>query len=260
MSAAEPPRPRTNIPESVWFWDHYEQAASEVISFLEGVTLEGQAVADVGCGDGIIDLGLVHKGKPSLLRGFDVNPTDTGHLLRRASEEGVCNQLPDNLHFEQSEPKQIPADTHTYDVVVTWSAFEHIAEPVSILGEIHRIMRPDGVLFLQLWPLYYSSAGSHLWDWFNEPYPHLMRHEDEIAREMRGNPKPSAEWTEYMLGEYRHLNRITIDELQRSILAAGMAVRKFELLTGAVSVPPELQRYPLSDLGIVGVKLIATPI
>jgi SAM-dependent methyltransferase len=264
MSAADPQPTshRRDIPESVWFWDHYEQAAGEVIDFIagEGISLEGKAVADVGCGDGFIDLGLVHKGKPSLLHGFDVNLTDSGHLLRRATEEGVCNELPWNLEFKQSEPRRLPTGNDAFDIVVTWSAFEHIAEPVSVLGEIHRIMRPDGLLFLQLWPFYYASAGSHLWDWFSEPFPHLMRHEDELAAGMRADPKPSVEWTEYMLDEYRHLNRITIDELQRSILAAGMAVRKFEILSHPVHVPPEMQRYPLSKLGIVGVKLIATPI
>jgi ubiquinone/menaquinone biosynthesis C-methylase UbiE len=264
MTAAEPPPTshRSDVPESVWFWDHYDTAAKQVIEFIEGegIRLEGRTIADIGCGDGIIDLGLVHKGNPAVLTGFDVNPTDTGHLLRRATEEGACTELPANLEFRGSDPTHIPADTHTYDIVVTWSAFEHIAEPVSVLGEAHRIMRPDGLLFLQLWPFYHSSAGSHLWDWFSDPFPNLTRHEDEVVEEMRANPKPTAEWTEYMLNEYRHLNRVTLDELQRCILAAGMAVRKFEIISHPVHVAPALQRYPLSQLGIAGVKLIATPL
>jgi SAM-dependent methyltransferase len=262
--AASEPQPtshRNDVPESVWFWDHYDNAANEVIDFLagDGITLEGSEVADVGCGDGIIDLGLVHKGKPALLHGFDVNLTDTGHLLRRASEEGVCNELPSNLEFKQSEPRRLPTGDNAFDFVVTWSAFEHIADPVSVLTEIRRILRPTGMLFLQLWPFYYSSAGSHLWDWFDSPYPHLLLDDEEVTRDLRADPKPSVEWTEYMLDEYLHLNRITLDELQRSILAAGLAVRKFELMTQTVHVPPQLQRYTLSQLGIFGVKLIATP-
>jgi hypothetical protein len=77
---------------------------------------------------------------------------------------------------------------------------------------------------------------------------------------MRANPKPTVDWTEYMLNEYRHLNRVTLDELQRCILAAGMAVRKFEIISHPVHIPLALQRYPLSQLGIAGVKLIATPL
>ena len=259
---AQPTSHRTDVPESVWFWDHYDNAAGEVISFLdgEGGGLTGRSVADVGCGDGIIDLGLMHKAQPEVLDGFDVNLTDSGHLLNRAKQEGVCDELPGNLHFHASAPKRLPSEDHQYDVVVSWSAFEHIAEPISILGEIHRIMRPDGLFFLQLWPFYHSSGGSHLWDWFDDPFPNLTRHEDEVVAALRADPKPSTEWTEYMLDEYRHLNQITLDELQRCILAAGMAVRKFEILTHAVHVPLELQRYSLSQLGIAGIKLIATPL
>lgn len=256
--ATEPQR--SDSPESVWFWDHYEQAAGQVVDFLAntGVTLEGKRVADVGCGDGIIDLGLVNRVPLESLTGFDVNPVDTGHLLRVAGEAGVATEIPPNLEFVVSEPQRLPAETESYDAVVTWSAFEHIAEPISVLGEINRILRPDGVMFLQLWPFFHSARGSHLWDWFDDDYPNLLHHEDDVLAHMRANPSGGEGWTEYMIREYRHLNRIDVDELQRSILAAGMVVRRFELLTHTVTIPTELQRYPLSQLGISGVKLVAT--
>lgn len=66
-----------------------------------------------------------------------------------------------------------------------------------------------------------------------------------------------AEWTRYMAEEYRTLNRVTIEELNRCILAAGLRVTKLELLTHTVHIPPALARYPLTDLGIAGVKLLA---
>ena len=257
--ATEPQR--SDSPESVWFWDHYDHAAGEIVDFLAhtGVTLDGKRVADVGCGDGFIDLGLAHRVPLERLTGFDVNPVDTGHLLRVAGEAGVATEIPPNVEFVVSEPQRVPAETNSYDAVVTWSAFEHIAEPISVLGEINRILRPDGVMFLQLWPFFHSARGSHLWDWFDHDYPNLLNHEDDVVAQMRANPFGGEDWTEYMIREYRHLNRIDVDELQRSILAAGMVVRRFELLTHAVRIPTELQRYPLSQLGIGGVKLVATP-
>jgi 2-polyprenyl-3-methyl-5-hydroxy-6-metoxy-1,4-benzoquinol methylase len=59
---------------SRWFWDHYVDAAGEVISFLEAdaISLAGKRVGDVGCGDGIIDLGVAHRARPTLLVGFDI--------------------------------------------------------------------------------------------------------------------------------------------------------------------------------------------
>ena len=171
----------------------------------------------------------------------------------------MATELPEDLRFAVSEPRAIPAETASFDVAVTWSAFEHVGEPISVLGEMRRILKPDGVLFLQLWPFFHSARGSHLWDWFADDFVNLLKTEDEIVSHMRANPFQSEGWTEYMIDEYRHLNRIDVDELQRSLLAAGLAVRKFELLTHTVRIPTELQRHPLSRLGIGGVKLLATP-
>lgn len=240
--------------------EHYEEAAGEVVAWLEtaGLPLAGREVADIGCGDGIIDLGIFQRGGPTRLIGFDVNPVDTDHLLRRAQEEGVARTLPAGLEFHVSEQRRIPADDGAFDVVVTWSAFEHVAEPISVLREARRLLRPDGALFLQLWPFYSSEKGSHLWDWFPEGFHHLTQHEDEI-RERMVNSSDADDRSRYMFHEFRHLNRITVDELQRALLSAGLTVRKFELITHSVHVPDELARYPLSLLGIAGVKLLAVP-
>jgi SAM-dependent methyltransferase len=260
-AATARPRRRDDTPEASWWWDHYDWASGQVVEWLEsgGIPLAGREVADIGCGDGIIDLGIVHRAHPARFVGFDVNPVDVDHLLRRAGAQGVDTTPPATLEFQVSEPRAIPAEDASFDVVVTWSAFEHIAEPVSVLREARRILRPDGVLFLQLWPFYYSERGSHLWDWFPAGFHHLTQHEDEI-RDGMGVASPDAEeWPKYMFDEFRHLNRITVDELQRALLAARLTVRKFELETAAVELTDELARYPLTDLGISGIKLLAVP-
>src|SRR5690242_3329470 len=50
--------PAVSDPERQWFFDHYTDAADQIIHFLggDGLTLEGRTVADIGAGDGIIDL------------------------------------------------------------------------------------------------------------------------------------------------------------------------------------------------------------
>jgi SAM-dependent methyltransferase len=260
-TAAGPPQRRDDTPAATWFWDHYDWASGEIVAWLEsgGMTLAGREIADIGCGDGVMDLGIVHRARPARLVGFDVNPVDLDNLRARAREQGVDETLPPALEFRVSEPRALPAADAEFDVVVTWSAFEHVAEPVSVLREARRILRPGGMLFLQLWPFYYSERGSHLWDWFPEGFHHLTQHEDEIRDGMGVASPDAAEWPKYMFDEFRHLNRITVDELQRAVLAAGLSVRRFELETGSVHVTDELARYPLSQLGITGIKLLAVP-
>jgi SAM-dependent methyltransferase len=246
---------------SQWFHDHFGHAAGEVIDFLagDGIDLAGKEVADLGCGDGITDLGLALKAAPATLTGFDVNRTNTEHLLAEARAENVAQELPPNLRFETCGETDIPAPDAAFDAIVSWSAFEHVLQPVEVLREIRRVIKPEGVFFLQLWPFYFSEHGSHLWHWFPDGFANLRHGDDEIERRLRADTTTDPGWIEQKLKDNRTLNRITLDGLQQAMLVAGFHPVKVELLSHTFRLSPELNRFPLSDLAIGGVKLLAVP-
>jgi hypothetical protein len=120
------------------------------------------------------------------------------------------------------------------------------------------VIKPGGVMFLQLWPFYLSEHGGHLWPHYDGPYPHLLRRDEQILSEVEGknatDPRRLAE------DEYLSLNRITLDGLQRALLANRFLIAKLQLLTNAVHVPRQLNHLPLTDLGTGGVQLTALPV
>jgi SAM-dependent methyltransferase len=246
-----------------WFADHYGDAANRLLGFLalDGHTIEGKRVADIGAGDGILDLGLVHKGRPAQLVGFDLHRTHEDILLEAARREGVCDALPEALEFEECQPASIPAPDGAFDVVVTWSAFEHIDDPLAVLREARRVIADDGILFLQLWPFYYSQFGSHLRDWFPKGWEHLQMTPEEIEVTVRSSPVHGEQWADVMLGEFGTLNKVTVDDLGRALRDAGFGVQRLNLLTRVVPIPPEpALRFPLSALGVEGIELTAVPL
>jgi SAM-dependent methyltransferase len=249
-------------PEATWFRDHFKNAPAEIESFLRGadVDIRGLRVADVGCGDGIMALGVALRMRPAELVGFDVNVTDKDGLLARARAQRAANTLPENLTFTQCTPTRLPAPDASFDLVYTWSAFEHVQDPVAVLTEINRVLGPDGLLFLQLWPFYLSERGSHLWDWFPQPFHHLLNSEEEIEATMTARGAGGDFMTGYMLDEFKKLNRISLGGLQDALLAAGFDILRLELITHLVGLDPELaRRHRLLDLGTGGVKLLARP-
>jgi len=100
-----------------WYADHVG-AGHDVVRILSeaGSDPRDKRVVDVGCGDGIIDLAIACAGAPAELVGFDVNPTDTAHLLDQARRYGEVDELPPQLRFEVSEPERVPADDGTFDI------------------------------------------------------------------------------------------------------------------------------------------------
>jgi SAM-dependent methyltransferase len=241
----------------IWFREHFVDAVDQVFEFLDHreIPFEDAVVADIGSGDGIIDLGLAIKGRPSKLVGYDVRPTDVDALLLSAAAAGVATELPECLSFAPSQIDGLPAPDDFFDIVVTWSVFEHVTKPVRMLSEIARVLKPGGVLFLQLWPLYHSEHGGHIWPHYDGPFPHLLHTDEEIRGHLVG--RRGTDPTRDATDEYESLNRITLDGLQRALLVAGLRTMTLELLTAAVQVPDAISHLPLSLLGVGGVKLLA---
>ena len=115
-----------------WFHDHFESAADEVIAFFggDGIALETRRLS-IGCGDGMIDLGVALKARPELLA--DRHRAPSGTAAEPARRKGVAEALPRVFSFDRSEPRSIPADENTFDLAFSWSTFEHVEEPVPLL-------------------------------------------------------------------------------------------------------------------------------
>lgn len=60
-----------------------------------------------------------------------------------------------------------------------------------------------------------------------------------------------------MLVDYDSLNRITVDQLQKAILASGLVIRRVELQSDLIDVPESLSHLSLNDLTTSGIKILA---
>ena len=253
------PPVREGRTSSSWFQEHLD-AAREIIEFLagDGVSLTGLEVADVGSGDGIIDLGLMLEAAPSRLVGLDIVLTDAQQLLQLARREKVVQELPSALEFRRSEHRRLPADDRSFDAVISWSTFEHVEAPSAVIEEIGRILRPGGLFMLQVWPFFHAQHGSHLWQYFPEGWIQLLRARTDVIDAVRLDPGPDPEWAERLIDEFRSCNGLSLDGLQSAMTATGFTIRKVELITAPVHIPEELQHVPLTLLCVSGVKMLAT--
>jgi len=83
------------------------------------------------------------------------------------------------LDFIVMDAQDLKFDDQSFDLIFSFDAFEHIANPEKALKEAHRVLRPGGYLYLYFGPLFPSSLGLHLYNRIKIPYcQFLFRPED----------------------------------------------------------------------------------
>lgn len=69
--------------------------------------------------------------------------TDFAEKMLREAQKG---DVPANLAFRQADATDIPFEDSGFDVVIISNALHIIQSPEKALSEIHRVLRPDGML------------------------------------------------------------------------------------------------------------------
>lgn len=239
-----------------WYRDHVNSSL-EILEFLagDGIATEGKTVVDIGCGDGILTAAFAERSHSKQVTGVDINPVDEDALSAYRLEYEVLDYLPNNLTFIKSSPFEIPLPSQSADMVISWSCFEHITDPLIMLREIQRVLKVDGILFLQLWPFFYSQHGGHLDEWFPQGFVDLY---EDVAEQRLVSE--NSEWSRIKLTDYRELNRIEATDLFTDLHTAGLQIKKIELISHAIHLPEHTPPSEILRRTIAGVKLVANKV
>jgi SAM-dependent methyltransferase len=108
----------------------------------------GAKVLDFGCGSGGLVAGLVKFG-------FDMRGCDVGQFWDADPE--------DRLSLIEQNPYRLPHPDAAFDAVISTSVLEHAQNKDELFREIHRVLRPGG-LMLHLYPgKYYLPTEPHIY-------------------------------------------------------------------------------------------------
>jgi len=112
---------------------------------------------------------------------------------------------------------QIPVEDARFDHVLLTQVLEHIPEPAVVLGELHRVLKPDGTLWLTA-PLFYAEHEKP-YDFFRYTrfgLRHLLEGAGFTVREV--------EWMEGYLGTLSYQARLMSRSLpaQRAAYGGGL--------------------------------------
>lgn len=239
-----------------WFFRHFDHAATTIGGYLlkDSPLLRGR-ILDVGCGEGITDLGLFLRYRPELLVGID--PFGGFDRLQKiVRDNGIAlDPWPEQLRFMREDANHLPFADDSFDVVISWGSLEHIAGGYGqALREIKRVLRPDGLLFAHP-GLYYGNYGNHLGEFSDEPFVHLKL-APEALRDLvlNGTPRYIDRAGEFSTPEqywqwYTELNPITVSGFEQVLRALDFEPWRVAIRTeDIIEYTPEILTYPMQDL------------
>jgi ubiquinone/menaquinone biosynthesis C-methylase UbiE len=100
---------------------------------------EGQA-ADLGCGPGYLALELAHQAPGLRVVGIDLSD----EMLAEAEAQALWRGADDRISFMKGDVRRIPLPDGSLDLIVSTLSLHHWGNPVEVLDEIDRVLRPGG--------------------------------------------------------------------------------------------------------------------
>ena len=203
-----------------------------------GGTLEGADVLEVACGAGIECL-LVAMHPVRRAVGIDTelplfDPGEIGERSRRLAREVLLAlHLPDDIdavlrqrpiRFETMDARRMAFPDHSFDLLWSHAAMEHIVPPEPALAEMARVMRPRGLIYHAIDPFYWVK-GCHKGGVVDIPWAHARLTPAEYHRfvaEHEGERK-AARRSNFL----QTLNQFTPRQWRRTIEAGPWEIMKW---------------------------------
>jgi ubiquinone/menaquinone biosynthesis C-methylase UbiE len=99
------------------------------------------AVLDLGCGTGVVTRAIAARdGFAGAVTGVDQSPEFIAAAQRLAADEGVG----DRVAFAVGDAHELDFPAATFDAAVAHTLVSHVRDPLAVLAEAARVIRPGG--------------------------------------------------------------------------------------------------------------------
>lgn len=213
-----------------------------------------RSILDVGSGLGQYTDKLARLGAETVI-GLEYQVAKAVWASKQPRHSGV--------KFVVGSAEDMPFDSHTFDVVFSHTVFEHIADVERALGELRRVLKPDGVALIS-YNFYHHRGGHHLFPYVHFPWATWIADEselcrfwsDELARDQRNETmkfyEEGTRLRSLSEGAEIHLNRLNFDQFELCVRCAQLQIVKRLPTEQLARLCPWLLRVPRLRYFIAG--------
>jgi SAM-dependent methyltransferase len=211
-----------------------ERARARLLDVHREIDVADRRVLEIGCGAGYEVWYLSHH------FGADAWGLD---IVERGAWQALADERTHYVLGDLTAANLFEADT--FDRIISFAVWEHIAHPSAALAETFRVLRPGGLAWIKA-NLHRGPMASHLYADIAFPYPHLLFSDAVIREFMRRHERPvtGASW----------VNRLSWADYEARIRAIGFRIRALRFTGQPIDeafyrrFESVLGRYPRSDL------------
>jgi ubiquinone/menaquinone biosynthesis C-methylase UbiE len=110
-----------------------------------GLGVEGGMILDVGTRVGLIPLKILWQNENFYAIGMDTSTA----MIDRARETAAAWDLGDRAFFQVGDARKMRLKTGYFDLVISDSSLHAFDDPLSVLREINRVLKPKGALLIR---------------------------------------------------------------------------------------------------------------
>ena len=142
---------------------HAQRTAQNSAAFLLPHLRPTDAILDVGCGPGSITVDLANLVPQGSVIGSDPVEDVLDQARELAASRGA-----QNIRFEVADANSLPYSDHSFDVVYAHQVLQHVKNPIQLLKEMRRVVKPGGIVAARdsdykSFTWYPESAGLDKW-------------------------------------------------------------------------------------------------
>jgi ubiquinone/menaquinone biosynthesis C-methylase UbiE len=124
-------------------WPQMRLLRKIVIGRTLSMTQKGDA-ADIGCGPGHLVIELARRAPGLRITGLDL----ADEMLEKAISNARQARLTERVDFRKGDAGRLPLEDESLDLVLSTLSLHHWSQPVVVLDEIARVLRPGGAFLI----------------------------------------------------------------------------------------------------------------
>jgi len=125
--------------------EYFTKLEDEFVLRALGLGVGGGMVLDVGTRVGLIALKILWQNENFYSIGLD----SSSLMIERARETAAAWGLGERAFFQVGDARRMRFKTAYFDLVISDSTLHCFDDPISVLSEIHRVLKPKGAVLIR---------------------------------------------------------------------------------------------------------------